>query len=108
MNNSTTKNKKRVSANQHQTLMLTKESKLNGFSVRLAEGESWDNNVVELAMLVVGETYLEKLQSPQPTNDAGLRMNQISIRRNHFEPEFEPSRHEMRIFDALDGVVTEM
>lgn len=108
MNNRTTKNKKRVTAKQHQTLMLTKESTLNGFSVRLAEGEPWDNNAMELAMLVVGETYLEKLKTPQSVDDVGQRMNQITIRHNHFAPEFEPSRHEMRIFDALDGVVTEM
>ncbi len=93
---------------QDQTLMLTHESAINGFSIRLAGGASWDKRSVELAMLVAQGTYLDKLHVPQPVDDAGLRMNQVTIRRNHFEPYFEPSRHEMRIFDALDGIVTEM
>ena len=108
MDNSTGKNKMSGTAVQDQTLMLANEKNLNGFSVRLTSGESWDNRSMELAMLVVQETYLDKLQIPQPVDDVGFRMNQVTIRRNHFAPEFEPSRHEMRIFDALDGMVTEM
>ena len=93
---------------EHQTLMLSKKNNSDGFSVRLAKGEAWDNRSVEMAIMVVQETYLEKLHVPQKDDDVGFRMNQVTIRRNNFTPEYEPSRHEMRIFDALDGVVTEM
>ncbi len=108
MNNGTSKNKLHGTVAQDQTLMLAEEKNLNGFSMRLADGESWDNRSVEIAMLVARETYLNKLHVPQKDTDVGFRMNHITIRHNHFAPEFEPSRHEMRIFDALDGVVTEM
>ena len=109
MNNSISKSKMCATVVQDQTLMLAKENTLNGFSMRLADGESWDNRSVEIAMLVARETYLDKLHVPQADDeDVGFRMNHITIRRNQFEPEFEPSRHEMRIFDALDGIVTEM
>ena len=106
MNNDIIKNKTNKSDNQ--TLILHKQSKTNGFSVRLAKGESWNNRSVELAIMVVQEKYLEKLHLPQKNNAVGFHMNQVSIRHNTFIPEFEPSRHEMRIFDALDGFVTEM
>jgi hypothetical protein len=107
MNNGTLKNKA-FAGKQNQTLMLSKKNKTNGFSVRLADGESWDQRSVELAMMIVQDTYLDKIHVPQNNTDAGLRMNQVTIRRNHFVPEYEPTRHEMRIFDELDGVVTEM
>ncbi len=106
MNDNTTKNK--TTGKQDQTLMLNKKNQTSGFSVRLASGEAWNNRSVELAIMVVQETYLNKLHVPQQDDDIGFRMNQVTIRRNNFTPEYEPSRHEMRIFDALDGVVTEM
>lgn len=105
--NNTAKNK--VHARQQaQTLMLNKHNKTSGFSVRLADGETWDSRSVELAIMVVQDTYLDKIFVPEQNDDAGFRMNQVQIRRNHFTPQYEPSRHEMRIFDSLDGVVTEM
>lgn len=106
MNNDIIKNKTNNSENQ--TLILQKPSKTNGFSVRLADGESWNNRSVELAIMVVQETYLEKLHLPEKNADVGFRMNHVTIRHNKFIPEYEPSRHEMRIFDTLDGIVTEM
>lgn len=107
MNNDTRKNKIHTES-QTQTLMFSKENKTGGFSVRLADGESWDNRSVELAIMVVQDTYLDKIYVPEENDDAGFRMNQVMIRRNNFTPEYEPSRHEMRIFDSLDGVATEM
>ncbi len=107
MNNDAQKNKIHT-GRQTQTLMLSKENKTSGFSVRLADGESWDNRSVELAIMVVQDTYLDKIYVPEKNDDSGFHMNQVMIRHNHFTPEYEPSRHEMRIFDALDGVATEM
>ena len=107
--NNRTGNKVNSTRNEIQTLMLTEQSKPNGFSIHLADGESWDNRSTELAIMVANETYLEKIHVPQKNNeDSGLRMNHVTIRRNAFTPEYEPSRHDMRIFDALDGIVTEM
>lgn len=104
--NNTVKNK--VRKQPKQTLTLNKQNNTDGFSVRLAEGESWNGRSVELAIMVVQETYLDKLHVPHTDADVGFRMNQVTIRRNSFTPDYEPSRHEMRIFDAMDGVVTEM
>jgi hypothetical protein len=106
MNNDIIKNKRNKSGNQ--TLILQKPSKTNSFSVRLADGESWNNRSVKLAIMVVQEKYLEKLHLPQNNKDIDFCMNHVTIRHNKFIPEYEPSRHEMRIFDTLDGIVTEM
>lgn len=81
-----------------------------GYALRLAAGESWDSRAMHLAMLMSGQAYIAKLDFGDRDNDLapGRRIRQVTIRRNSFTPEFEPSRHEMRIFDALDGIVTEM
>lgn len=84
----------------------------NGESValRLAGGESWNRQAMHLAMLMSGEAYINKVLPKRPDEDGVpvRRLRQITIRRNTFIPACEPSRHEMRIFDALDGIVTEM
>ena len=77
---------------------------------RLAEGECWNAHSMHLALLMSGEPLLSKLlpTGDDPDSSPGRRIRQVTIRRNSFIPEFEPSRHEMRIFDSLDGIVTEM
>ena len=107
--NNRTGSKVNSTRNETQTLMLTEQSKPNGFSIRLADGESWDNRSTELAIMVAHEKYLEKIHVLEKNNtNTSFRLNHITIRRNAFTPEYEPSRHDMRIFDALDGIVTEM
>ena len=76
-----------------QTALIDK----NQPAIRLAPGESWDKKSIKLAML------LTALKSENQGNSGDML-----IRSNRFSPEFEPSRHEMRVFDDLDGLVTEM
>ncbi len=95
----------------HQRALLISDLKGDDtLALRLAEGESWNSQSMHLAMLMSGESFIHKML-PGTTDEAaspGRRIRQVTIRRNSFTPEFEPSRHEMRIFDSLDGVVTEM
>ncbi len=80
-------------------------------AIRLAEGESWSNSAMGLAMLVTSDGYRQKMpgriqQCQYDCHDKGTAP--MLMRRNSFQPDFEPNRHEMRIFDDLDGIVTEM
>ncbi len=71
-------------------------------ALRFAEGESWNARSMHLAMLMSGESYISKLQPTGHDRDdsPGQCIHQVTIRRNTFTPEFEPSRHDMRIFDS--------
>ncbi|MDR9502042.1 MAG: hypothetical protein RI601_09635 [Desulfurivibrionaceae bacterium] len=91
-------------------LLVCGQQSDEGLALRLAEGESWNGQAMHLALLVSGESLLSTLLATDKDPDGcpGRRIRQATIRRNSFTPEFEPSRHEMRIFDALDGIVTEM
>lgn len=105
-----TKTDRQLTAAHQRALLVSGLKKDETLALRLAEGESWNAQSMHLAMLMSGESYISKLL-PQSNDDddfAGQRTRQVTIRRNAFTPEFEPSRHEMRIFDALDGIVTEM
>lgn len=81
-------------------------------AIRLAKGESWNQSAVQLAMLMTSDSYRAKmpgrLQLCDEEDDQQETIRPMIIRSNSFRPEFEPSRHEMRVFDDLDGIVTEM
>ena len=105
------KTERQLAAAHQRALLISDLNDDESLALRLAEGESWDANSVHLAMLMSRHSYSTKLQpilDDQDDTVAGRRTRQVTIRRNSYTPEFEPSRHEMRIFDALDGIVTEM
>ena len=105
------KTERQLAAAHQRALLISDLNDDESLALRLAEGESWDANSVHLAMLMSRHSYSTKLHpiiDDQDDTVAGRRTRQVTIRRNSYTPEFEPSRHEMRIFDALDGIVTEM
>lgn len=95
-------------AARQQAFIVTDLEEEQGYTLRLAEGEAWDAGAVSLAMLMSGKSYINKIDFGEAASCACRRMCQATLRRNSYTPECEPSRHEMRIFDALDGIVTEM
>lgn len=107
---SANKTDRQLAAVHQRALLVSTKKGDESFAFRFAEGESWDAQSIHLAMLMSGETCTSKLLPASTDDDSspGRRIRQVTIRRNTFTPEFEPSRHEMRIFDSLDGIVTEM
>ncbi len=104
-----TKTDRQLAAVHQRALLVSSLKDDESLALRLAEGESWDAKSMHVAMLMSGEAYISKLIPPcDDDSSPGPRIRQVTVRRNSFTPEFEPSRHEMRIFDALDGIVTEM
>jgi hypothetical protein len=105
-----TKTDRQLAAVHQRALLVSSLKDDESLALRLAEGESWDAQSMHVAMLMSGESYISKLLPPSDDDNTspGRRIRQVTVRRNSFTPEFEPSRHEMRIFDALDGIVTEM
>ncbi|MBU0681649.1 MAG: hypothetical protein KKD73_09525 [Proteobacteria bacterium] len=105
-----TKTDRQLAAVHQGALLVSNLKDDESLALRLAEGESWTAQSMHLALLMSGETYINKLLPKNHDEDGshGRRIRQVTIRRNTFTPEFEPSRHEMRIFDSLDGLVTEM
>ncbi|MEN8257377.1 MAG: hypothetical protein ABFS09_05895 [Thermodesulfobacteriota bacterium] len=106
-----TKTERQLAAAHQRALLISDLKEEESLALRLAEGESWNSTSMHLAMLMSRNSYSSKLHSTNGEQDdtvAGRRTRQVTIRRNSFTPEFEPSRHEMRIFDSLDGIVTEM
>ncbi|PLX50910.1 MAG: hypothetical protein C0613_02435 [Desulfobulbaceae bacterium] len=104
----TKKIKRQLMAARQQAFVVADLEEEQGYALRLAEGEAWDAGAVSLAMLMSGKSYINKIDFGETDTCACRRMCQATLRRNSFTPECEPSRHEMRIFDALDGLVTEM
>ena len=84
----------------------------NRISFRLAPGEAWNKATIGLAMLVTSEDYQQtrigQALALDENRDKTSKIPTRIIRRNDFHAEYEPSRHEMRVFDDLDGMVTEM
>lgn len=104
------KTDRQLAAVHHRALVVSSMKGDESLALRFAEGESWNDQSMHLALLMSGESYINKLlpTSRDDGDSPGQRIRQVTIRRNCFTPEFEPSRHEMRIFDSLDGIVTEM
>ncbi len=104
------KTDRQLAAAHQRALLVSSLNDDESLALRLAEGESWNAQSMHLAMLMSGESFLSKLLPRNHAEDSspGRRIRQVTIRRNSFTPEFEPSRHEMRVFDSLDGIVTEM
>lgn len=105
-----TKTDRQLAAVHQRALLVSTIKGDESLVLRFAEGDSWDAQSMHLAMLMSGDSYINKLLPCSKDQDCspGQRIRQVTIRRNSFTPEFEPSRHEMRIFDSLDGIVQEM
>ena len=94
--------------NQQRTLLVNNTDGSAGLSIRFSQGESWDEQSAQLAMLVSQQQMLNEINICQRSADDHCYIDQVIIKRNHHQPLFEPSRHEMRVFDDLDGLVPEM
>ncbi|MEN8141951.1 MAG: hypothetical protein ABFR97_12095 [Thermodesulfobacteriota bacterium] len=78
-------------------------------AIRLGTGASWNQQAAGLALLVTDDVYRDKMPGRLvAADDQQSSCTPMTLRRNSFTPDFEPSRHEMRVFDDLDGIVTEM